>query len=49
MEKPDDISAEVDDFKEALENHVKGCDVLKIKTETGDFEALPLQTYHDQI
>ena len=42
MEKADDISAEVDDFKEALENHVEGCDFLKVKTEPGEFEALPL-------
>ena len=26
-EKADDISAEVDNFKEALENHVEVCDV----------------------
>ena len=30
MEKADDISAEVGDFKQALENHVEGCDVLKV-------------------
>ena len=30
MEKADDISAEVEDFKEALENPVEGCDVLKV-------------------
>jgi hypothetical protein len=36
MEKVDDISAEVDDFKEALENHIEGCDVLKVKTEPDD-------------
>jgi hypothetical protein len=30
MEKADDISAEVDDSKETLENHVEGCDVLKV-------------------
>jgi hypothetical protein len=29
----------VDDFKEALKNHVEGCDV--VKTEPVDFEALP--------
>jgi hypothetical protein len=34
MEKADDIFAEVDDSKETLENHVKGCDVLKVRTET---------------
>ena len=49
MEKVEDISAEVDDFKEALENHVDGCDVLKVKTEPGDFEAHPLQTHHVQF
>ena len=31
MEKADDLSAEIDDFKEALENHFDGCDVLQIK------------------
>jgi hypothetical protein len=36
-----------DDFKEDLENHVEGCDV--VKTEPGDFEALPLKTHHDQF
>ena len=41
--KADDISAEVDDFEEALENHVEGCDV--VNTEPGDFEGLPLQTH----
>jgi hypothetical protein len=41
-EKVDDISAELDNFKEALENHVEVCDVLKVQTEPGDFEALPL-------
>jgi hypothetical protein len=30
MDKADDISAEVDDSKETLENHVEGCDVLKV-------------------
>ena len=49
MEKADDIPAEVDDFKEASENHVEGCDVLKVRTEPGDFEALPLQTHHVQF
>ena len=49
MEKADDISAEVDDSKEALENHVEGCDVLKVRTEPGDCEALPLQTHHVQF
>ena len=48
MEKADDISAEVDDSKETLENHVEGCDVLKVRTEPGNFEALPLQTHHFQ-
>ena len=48
-EKGDDISAEVDDLKEALENHVEGCDVLKAKTEAGDFEALPLQTHPPRL
>ena len=47
MEEADDISTKVDDFKEALENHVEGCDV--VKTEPGDFEALPLKTHHDQF
>ena len=42
MEKADDISAEVDDSKEALENHVEGYDVLKVRTE-------PLQTHHVQF
>ena len=37
MEKADDISTEVDDFKEALENHVEGCDVEKVKTEHDEF------------
>ena len=45
MEKADDISAEVDHLKEALKNHVKGCDVLKIKAEPGDFETITIQTY----
>ena len=36
MKKVDDISAEVDDFKEAMENKVEGCDGLKVKTETGE-------------
>jgi hypothetical protein len=49
MEKADYISVEVDDSKEALENHVEGCDVLKVKAEPGDFEALPIQTYHVQF
>ena len=44
INKADDISAEVDDFKEALENPVDGCNVVKIKTEPDDFEALHLQT-----
>ena len=48
-EKADDISAEVDNFKEALENHVEVCDVLKVKTEPGDFEALPLRIHHVQF
>ena len=34
MEKADDISTEVDDFKEASENHVEGFDV--VKTEHSD-------------
>ena len=38
LEKADDISAEVDDSKEALENHVEGF----------DFEALPFKTHHVQ-
>ena len=46
MEKADDISSEVEDFEEALENHDEGCDVLKVQTEPDDFEALPLQTCH---
>ena len=33
MEKAEDISAEVDDSKEAFENHVEDCDVLKVRTE----------------
>ena len=33
MEKADDISDEVDESKEALENHVEGCDVQKVRTE----------------
>ena len=45
MEKADDLSAEIDDFKEALENHFDGCDVLQIKTEPGDFEAPSVKTY----
>ena len=49
MEKGDDISAEVDNLKEALEIHVEGCDVLKVITEPDDFEALPLQTHHIQF
>jgi len=49
MEKADDISAEVDNFKEALENHVEVCNVLNVKTEPGDFEALPLQTHYVQF
>ena len=32
----------VDNFKEALENHVGVCNVLNVKTEPGDFEAVPL-------
>jgi hypothetical protein len=48
-EKADAISAEVDDFNEALENHLEICDVLKIKTEPSDFEALHLQTHHVQF
>ena len=44
-EKADDISAEVDDLKEALKNHVEGCYVLKIKAEPGDLEAITPQTY----
>ena len=49
IKKADDISDEVDNLKEALENHVEVCDVLKVKTEPGDFEALPLQTHHVQF
>jgi hypothetical protein len=49
MKKADDISAEVDNFMEALENHVDVCDVLNVKTEPGNFEALPLQTHHVQF
>ena len=41
--------SEVDDFKESSENHVEDCDVLKVKTEPDDFEALPLQTRHVQF
>jgi hypothetical protein len=37
MEKADEISAEVGDSEEAMKNHV-----LKVRTEPGDFEALPL-------
>ena len=32
MEKADCISAEVDNFKEAFENYVEVCDVLKVKS-----------------
>jgi hypothetical protein len=39
MKKADDISAEVDNLKEALENPVEVCDVLNVKTDPGDFEA----------
>jgi hypothetical protein len=49
VEKADDVSAEVDNFKEALKNHVEVCYVLKVKTELGDFEALPFQTDHVQF
>ncbi len=49
MEKADEISDEVNKFKKALENHVEVCDVLKVKTEPGDFEALPLQTHYVQF
>ena len=42
MKKADDISAEVDNFKEALENHFEVCDALNVKIEPGYFEALPL-------
>ena len=44
-EKADDISAEVDDFKEALENHIEGCDVEKVKTEHDKFEEEELQNH----
>ena len=37
MEKAD-ISAKVDDFKEALENHVKGCDDLKVASQLSNFK-----------
>ena len=43
MEKADDISAEVDDSKEALEDEVKGCDVEKVKIEHDEFEEVELQ------
>ena len=33
-------------FKQSFWNHVEGSDVLKVKTELGDFEALPLQSHH---
>jgi hypothetical protein len=46
IEKADDISAEVDNFKEVSENHVEVCNVLRVKTEPSEFEALPLQTHH---
>ena len=36
-------------LKEALENHVEVCNVLNVKTEPGDFEALPLQTHYVQF
>ena len=49
MEEADAISAEVDNSEEALENHVEVCDVLKIKTEPSDFEALRLKTHHVQF
>jgi hypothetical protein len=44
MEKADDISTELEDFKEALENHVEGFDI--VKTEPCDFEAPPLPICH---
>ena len=49
MEKSDNISAEVDDFKETLENHIEGCDDLKVKAEPDDFEAFHFQTCHAQF
>jgi hypothetical protein len=49
IKKADDISAKVGTFKEALENHVDVCNVLNVKTEPGDFEALPLQTHYVQF
>ena len=52
ISKADDISAEVDDFKEAkeaLEKQVEGCNVERVKTEPDDFEAPPLQTCHAQF
>jgi hypothetical protein len=49
MEKADDMSAEVNAFKEALEILVDGCVVLKVKTKPDDFEALPLQVCHVQF
>ena len=39
----------VDNFKEALENHVGVCNVLNVKTEPGDFEAVPLWTHYVQF
>ena len=52
ISKADDISVEVDDFKdanEALENQVEVCNDEKVKTEPDDFEDEDMKALEDHV